>query len=297
MCFDGLGAIWDADLPLDQFDPAAPVHPGAVVVRAASHLSERAVLRTVNSGTVYVDGFRFGWGDEATFDMTNGDLIEYLPGPGWKGAMPAAFYSTVAALTLAWRGLLPYHASAIEVAGRAILIAGDSGAGKSTLTAAMLRHGANLTAVEPPRPGEPILLCRGRTTLRLHRDTAASLPALDRRAVPDDDRGKWLVRPVARTRCRRLPLSGVLLLGRVDGAIETRQAIGLLSRHLFRPRWLQALPGQAERLRMVMAVAGSVPCMRVDAGKGFHCDPDALDRARRAVDTMIAAPPVAMRHG
>ena len=53
--------------------------------------------------------------------------------------MPAAFYSTVAALTLAWRGALPCHASAVEIDGRAILIAGPSGAGKSTLCALVPR--------------------------------------------------------------------------------------------------------------------------------------------------------------
>lgn len=44
------------------------------------------------------------------------------------------------------RGLLPIHASAVRLDGRAILIAGDSGAGKSTLAAALGARGHALAA-------------------------------------------------------------------------------------------------------------------------------------------------------
>lgn len=44
------------------------------------------------------------------------------------------------------RGLLPIHASAVRIDGRAILVAGDSGAGKSTLAAALGARGHALAA-------------------------------------------------------------------------------------------------------------------------------------------------------
>lgn len=44
------------------------------------------------------------------------------------------------------RGLLPIHASAVRIDGRAILIAGNSGAGKSTLAAALGARGHALVA-------------------------------------------------------------------------------------------------------------------------------------------------------
>ncbi len=60
------------------------------------------------------------------------------------------------------RGLLPLHASAVEVGGRALLLAGESGLGKSTLAAALVARGHRLLsddvcALDPAAPGGPLL--------------------------------------------------------------------------------------------------------------------------------------------
>lgn len=288
------GARWTSDVPLPQFDVATQEHADAerIAVRIVTSLPPRAPVRTVNGGFVHADGFRVAWRAEATFDSIRGERIDCLPDPDWTGEMPLAFYGTVAALTLAWRGALPCHASAIEIGGRAVLIAGDAGAGKSTLAAMLVERGARLVAddltIVRSAPGGGFAASRGRVGIRLHPQTAARLPAIERHPIPGDDRGKWLVRPVSRTAYASVPIAGLLLLGISDDPIERRDGAILLGPHLFRPRWLAALPDHATRLRTMLRLAAAVPAQGLDPGAGFHRDAAAVDRAERAIDTLLA---------
>lgn len=56
----------------------------------------------------------------------------------------AFLLGTVLAVLCFNRGVLPLHASAVEMAGGAVLVAGNSGLGKSSLAAALHRRGARL---------------------------------------------------------------------------------------------------------------------------------------------------------
>ena len=293
--YAAFGARWNCDIALPWFDPASADCRADITVRSVDRLDARPPLRTVNGGTIFADGFRFAWRDEATFDCVDGPAglrIDYTRGPGWTGDMPFAFAGTVAGLALAWRGALPCHACAVEVQDRAILIAGDAGAGKSTLTAALLRRGHRLIAddltIVRPMPGGGFQASRGRVAIRLHPATAALLPAIERHSIPGDDRGKRLVRPVARTASGSLPIAGLLLLGEREGRIAPRDGAIRLGPHLFRPRWLAALPNHADRLRTMLGIAASVPCRGLDPGDGFHRDPAAIQRAERAITELLA---------
>lgn len=310
-CATSFGLTWYSDIALDGFSQCAPTAdraPSVLVSRVAA-LTDRGAGRPINSGHLYADGIRFGWADEVVFDMIDGARITYLPGPGWRGTLPFAFYSTVSALTLAWRGAIPFHAGMVEVDGQAVLIAGPSGAGKSSLTAGLLDIGARLVAddlsivrveagrVETGRVeaggirAGRIRAYRGRPTMRQHRDTAARIDADLRRPIPDDPRGKWLVRPRARSSEIDLPLAGMLVLTHRPIARDAASKLALLSAQLFRPRWFAALPDQAARRRDLLAIAAAVPVDGFPAITMF----DAQDQAARAhhalarIRTMIAA--------
>ncbi|MDB5711811.1 MAG: hypothetical protein JWL96_3881 [Sphingomonas bacterium] len=297
--YTAFGAQWQADTPLAHFDLATrdrsetAASIDAIRVRRVAALTPRKSLHTVNGGCVYVDGFRLAWHDEVTFDVHDGSRIDYVPGPGWTGDMPAAFYSTVAALTLAARGALPCHASAVEFGGKAVLLAGAAGAGKSTLAASLLTRGGrlladDLTIIAPVSPDGPFIATRGRPGIRLHCDTALRVAAVERHSLPGDQRGKWLVRPIARSPYDAVPLAGVVLLGDEHGTLQRGDNKILLGPHLFRPRWLAALPGHADRLRMTLEIASRVPSRSVGPGEGFYRDPAAIERAWSAITTMLA---------
>ena len=207
--------------------------------------------------------------------------------------------------------MVPLHACAVKVDGQAILIAGAAGAGKSTLTAGMIALGADfiaddLVVVSIRRPGAganagvdagahgatnpgkgPIEVMRGRPTMRVHGGTGAGMDSISAVPIVGDPRGKWLVRPRGRSVDASLDLGAVVLLDRSadPGAmlrpeVATRQ----LFAHVFRRRWIDALPMRAAVLRDVLTIAASVPMLAYPALVDFS----AANARRRAEDAIIA---------
>lgn len=260
---EGFGTLWQADLPLPHFDLARPDCDWPVIrVSRVAALIERPVLARRNRGTVHADGFRFVWGDEVTFDFKAPDRIFWFSGPGWRGQFPDSFFSTVAALASAWNGRLPLHASAIEWRGQGVLLAGKAGSGKSTLAAELLGQGArligdDLTVLSPV--GIRFTVLPGRPAMRLHPASAAGLAKLSCEEVPEDPRGKWLVRPQARCDLPGVPLAAVILIGGNRGLLSPAQALRLLPPHQFRPRWSEVLPGHGQRRAWLLSLASTVP--------------------------------------
>ncbi len=257
------GLTWVSDIPLVQFAPAAAHLAVDVTVRRAVALRQRTPLAEVRAGAVFADGTRFPWHRQAVFDMTDGRTIDYLPGPTWSGALPHAFYGTVVAHLLAWRRIIPLHACAVEIDGRAVLIAGDAGAGKSSLTAGLIAQGAalvsdDLSAIvfDPASGGARVL--PGRTTIRLDPAVARWTDGEPLDLPARDTRGKTVLQPAARCRAP-LPLAGMIALGLPAGPVAPVASAGLLAAHLFRPVWLAALPNHAARQRELLALAAIMP--------------------------------------
>lgn len=286
------GLRWESDVPLDHFAlaDAAGAGPDVRVTRVAA-LAERASIAAVRRGHVYADGTRFPWEREAAFDSWNGNRVDYLPGPDWKGALPYAFYGTVAAHILAWRGLIPLHACAVEIDGRAVLIAGTAGAGKSSLMAGLLARGAallsdDLTAIEIV--GGIAAALPGRTTIRLGDAVAAWTPG-ERFAEPSaETRGKHVIRPTVRTDAPRLPIAALLALDEAPGTLPPAARARAFALHLFRPAWLAALPGHRERQQALLALAAQVPVIgfpaRESDGEAEHFR--RADRVAKLVETL-----------
>lgn len=279
------GIDWTGDLPFCQFDPSTSCSSGAVTLgrRTASHIG--TPLRTIGRASIAADGLRFDCGDEVSFDCEGGTAIGWVSGPTWRGVLPTSFYSSVAAITLAMRGMLPLHASSVVLHDKAWLLAGRSGAGKSTLTAELLKAGAHLLAddLTPLTLSSAPVAWRGRPALRLHPDSCHGM-ALDRPPEPTDDgRGKLLVRPALRAADRGWPVGGILLLADTLGASvspeERAMAYGTI---LFRPRILTALPQRAAIRANLLSLARQVPMALLPPVRHF----DAATRSARVAQAL-----------
>lgn len=279
------GLNWTSAFPLDQFEAIAPGGAADVDVRPVAALPPRTPIGEVRAGAVYTDGTRFPWYRQATFDMRDGERIDVLSGPAWSGALPHAFYGTVVAQLLAWRGLVPMHGCAVAIDGRAILILGDAGAGKSSLTAGLVAQGAVLLSDDlsalafDPVSEDGATLLPGRTTMRLDPIVAEWIDG-ERLELPlRDTRGKTVVRPIARGGGAALPLAGVIALGLDLSTTAPLARAAFLSRQLFRPVWMAALPHHAERRRALLTLAATLPVRGFPAvaggGKAVH-----VERAR-----------------
>lgn len=252
--------IWRSDFPLEHFSAALDLagEPD-VIVRQVPALTERSGGLPINRGFVYPDGFRFTWNDIAAFDVFDGARIDVLPLAGWTGALPWPFYSTVTALLLAWRGNLPLHACAVELAGRAVLLCGASGAGKSTLCAALVADGArllsdDLTVIRPGSIGQPSQVLPGRPGVRLLAAIAAQLPRAAMTPVADDHRGKVMAVWPHQLASKPALIAAVIVLQDRPAPASPAARVALLRRHVFRPQWLDVLPQPQARFLHLAAV-------------------------------------------
>ncbi len=263
------GLIWDADIALERFAPCLDLTlPANVRVQRVAALATRDPIAEPNKGFVYRDGIRFAWGDEVVFDMFDGSRVDYLPGTGWRGRLPVAFYSTIAALVSAWRGAIPFHGCAVEVDGKALLICGDAGAGKSTLAAAMVSQGAgfiadDLSVVTWNAQTAAFVLQPGRPSMRLSPITTSWLNPTHARLDPDDPQGKFLILPADSPPREALPLAEIWLLGERADLVRNIMRYVVLQHLLFRPRWLAQLPNSEDRSKMVLRLSQAVAVKRL----------------------------------
>ena len=240
------GLSWGSDHPLSEFGAINFPGPYDVTVERADEVRPRPGGRPVNNGEVFTDGARFRFG-EAVFDTYGTDRVSWSSPD--SDVVPAAFYGTVAAILLAWRGFVPLHGSAVELDGQAVLIAGPSGAGKSTLCASLVRNGGRLISddlsVLTLTPGGrlPVLL-PGRRAIRLATGAGSRTKALHEAPRIDADHGVALAAMV-------LLQSSVVRTGPIE-------ATNLLRKQMFRPRWMQALPYVKQRETTIFSAAQQI---------------------------------------
>ena len=199
------------------------------------------------------------------------------------------------------RGLMPLHANAIDLGGRAIALCGPSGAGKSTIAAWFNDRGHAVLADDVcvigfDESGRAVAR-QGLRRLRLWRD---ALEASGRRSAefePSSDRlgdarDKFDVPIDGGRDPAPVPVAAVYLLdraahGRASGIVPLQGigAVETLVSNTYRGGLLPAIGGTGEHLMTCVRIAAQVPIFRVDRDWGHH----AFDAGTRALEAHARA--------
>src|SRR4051812_10193036 len=200
------------------------------------------------------------------------------------------------------RGLLPLHANAIEMDGRAVAFSGHSGAGKSTIAAWFHDRGRRILSDDVcvigfDADGRAIAY-PGIPRLRLWREAleasgreaggyARSFDALDKYDVPSENRA-----------LEPLPLAAIYLLRQAEenagaAAIERLQGVDsveTLMSNTYRGAYLQTIGRTGEHLAACLRIARQVPVFRAARLWGFErFDEQARLLEAHAIEQMATA--------
>lgn len=197
------------------------------------------------------------------------------------------------------RGLLPLHASSVEIDGRAVAFAGASGSGKSTMAMAFHRRGFRLLCddVTPVAfDGPQVGFLPSARRIRLWSDSVADAgwastetercrTGLEKFSRAFDDAFVTrLLAPAALFHLRPLPDTvGDVMLNRLHGAAAVQQ----VRRQAYRWRTLQRSVGKGEAMSRVIRAATGIPrhfeLMRRIAFDNLDATVDAVVETVRAI--------------
>jgi len=298
----GLCVASELDLP--ELVRAPDDQPADVAIRCGALLDG---LATDSGASMAGAAMVLNIPDVARYLISDGReiLVEAITGASERNVRLFLLGSAFGAL-LHQRGLLPLHANAIEVDGRAIGFLGHSGAGKSTIAAWFHDRGHPILAddvcvVTFGEDGRP-LAHPGIPRFRLWRD------ALERRGDDADQyqrsfdgMDKYDVPTSLGPTRDSIALDRLYLLGRskreaVLPAIRRLSgvaAVDALIANTYRGAYLKMMGGAARHAAACIALARAIPIYAADRIWGHEClDSEAmkLDAHARGVDEAIITP-------
>ena len=219
------------------------------------------VYRMDGRFSVHVGGM--GW-----FGIDLGtSTITVPPSPSSRAWLEGALWGLPVALLVLSRGGLFFHASAVEIDGRAVILTGPSHHGKTTLAAALVAAGYRLLGEDLLRctVGRPTVVFPGPAMLRLRKDVAQWLVVPGAERVAEDAEKVHLALD-RRTRGTSdpLPLAGIVLLHVGEASTLERLEPGATIRDLWAVASKIPTPqGRAQCFRAITELAQTVPVWRM----------------------------------
>ena len=230
------------------------------------------------------------------FLITGGREIRFEP-IGSPGEIAIFLLGTVFGVLLHQRGQIVLHASAVRIAGKAVLFCGPSGAGKSTLAAALTQRGWPLVtddfcALDFEESGAPVVQSDGRQLkLWAHAIEHLSLEA-NRGAAVRDALQKFYVEPDL-SHSEALPLGAVYVLREqrpphAFGIVQPNVADAalLLRRHAYRPLLVRRMGQRADYFHAAAAMANAGGIFYLTRPLEFAALPDVLSALERHWDEL-----------
>jgi hypothetical protein len=275
------GLVIASDIELAELEPAAAgAEPDALVRRGAVAAPEAGPGYSAAGDATLLTVPRV-----ARYLISGGREIVVDPDPGASERNVRLFLlgSAFGAL-LHQRGLLPLHANAIEIEGRAFAFCGHSGAGKSTMAAWFHDRGHRILAddvcVIGFDEGGRALAYPGIPRLRLWREALeASGREADAFARSFDDVDKYDVPTEREAPLRPLPLGAVYLLRKAEedaAPAEVKRLAGVdavetLVSNTYRGAYLKTIGRTGEHLSACLRIARAVPLFLAERTWGFDC--------------------------
>jgi hypothetical protein len=268
-----------SDIPLPELDAAPSATTPDVVIRTGEvprfrGTEEPPGLSVVGEGAI------LNIGSVGRYWIRGGREIVVAPAAGSSERNVRLYLlGSAFAAILHQRGLLPLHANAVEIDGRAVAFMGHSGAGKSTMAAWFHDRGFNILADDVCVVGlgdDKVFAHRGIPRLRLWRE-ALEVSGRDPEAYESafDDMDKYNVPTQSRSSSERLELSHVYLLGKSEGSgprmdpLRGVEAVDALVANTYRGGYLPLMGGTQRHLGQCLALARRAPLFRADRLWGF----------------------------
>jgi hypothetical protein len=266
------GLVLESELALPELVPASPDAAADVAIRFGAAGSDHLITPDeVNLFIPKVGGYRVRDGREI--------MIQPQDGASERNIRLFLLGSALGAI-IHQRGLLPLHANAIEIAGRAVAFMGHSGAGKSTMAAWFLDRGHRILAddvcvVVPDAQGRP-LAYPGIPRLRLWREALEqSGRGTDGLELAFDDMDKFNLPTPRASRSGPIPLSHVYLLEKAEERgpeiepLAGVAAVNALVANTYRGGYLARMGGTRRHLFACLELARKVPLFGARRVWGF----------------------------
>lgn len=268
---------------------SGPDRPADVLIRTGQVPPLNGDTRQVGPLITFTEtALRFDMPGVAVYRVDGGSAVTVEPAPGVLPESPEIrlfLFGTVLAVLCFRRGLLPLHASAVEVDGQALLLTGPSGIGKSTLAAVLVARGHrllsdDLCALDVSRPDAPLILpCTPH--LKLWQESASHLNIRTDGLLPVRDGLEKFRIPVAATAEALTPGAAVLLSrttrAEQAGLRRLHGAEALNHEMVHRPRLGIALGYQPRMLLGLAALARTAPVFQLDRTDTLEDLPELAD--------------------
>lgn len=198
------------------------------------------------------------------------------------------------------RGVLPLHANAVEIGGKAVAFAGSSGAGKSTLAAWFLDRGSHMIsddvcAISFPSDAHPVVH-GGLPRLRLCSDAlaASGRNVLDFRSAFDGV-NKYEVPAPATSAPSAIPLGAIYLLSRAERPNSPQkvqqlsgvEALEVLVANTYRGSFVHPLGSTKQHLATCLELAQRVPVFKAARRWGFANFDEEAEGLKRHASQLI----------
>jgi hypothetical protein len=270
----GFGLDFQSAIPLPEMREGQYSAGKAVTIRIADAPRPEGVGEVVPGVVVGPNDFWIDVPDVARFHVKGGtDILVQPADDATMNVIRSFLLGSAMGALLHQRGLLPLHASAVEMGGSAVIFSGTSGAGKSTMALHLVKRGHRLLCDDicavDFSTGTP-RLWPGLVNLKLWRtslDSVGADPSALQQVLPTIDKYKLPVGEAADY--RSIPVARFFLLEQHVGAAPSitamagAEAVAAFVSHTFRGQLVAPMEQSRRHFEQCVALRAAIAPSRL----------------------------------